>query len=109
MIRAARKEDAKKLEGIYEKSVYRKIPLVIGRALEYTPERVLVVEKHGQILGTVLTGVCGYNHLWLSYIVFDDFLIAEALIEYLIKIKEKRDIEICTCFYRKTPRSFVFS
>jgi ribosomal protein S18 acetylase RimI-like enzyme len=90
MVRIAQKDDARKLETLYKKSVYRKMPSLVGWALETVPERVLVAERHEGIVGAVYTCVCGYNHLWSSYFIFKTLPVAEALINHLMRIREER-------------------
>jgi ribosomal protein S18 acetylase RimI-like enzyme len=90
VIRTVQKDDAEKLEALYKKSVYGKTPSLVSWALETVPERVLVAERHEEIVGAVYTCVCGYNHLWSSYFAFQTISVAEALIDHLMRIREEK-------------------
>ena len=90
VIRTAQKDDAEKLEALYKESVYGKTPSLVRWALQIVPKRVLVAERHEEIVGAVYTCVCGYNHLWSSYFAFKTLPVAEALIDRLMRIREER-------------------
>lgn len=104
VIRTAQKDDAEKLEALYKESVYGKTPSLVRWALETVPERVLVAERHEEIVGAVYTCVCGYNHLWSSYFIFKTLPVAEALIDHLMRVREERGYRNLYVF---CPKSFT--
>lgn len=106
MIRIANKNDAEKLETLYDESIYGKTPSLVSWALKTVPERILVVERNKKIVGAAYTDVCGYNNLWSSYFVFKDFADADGLIDYLIRIREEKRHRNLYVFYPKELAEF---
>lgn len=49
MIRTALQKDEAQLEGLYAESIYKELPALVRWALKVVPERVVIVEEHGEI------------------------------------------------------------
>jgi ribosomal protein S18 acetylase RimI-like enzyme len=104
MIRAAVLNDAAQLKCLYEGSIYRSLPAHVRWALDWVPNRVLVVRRRYEIVATTYTMECGYGNFWASYLAFKDEKEATHLVDYLMNMRDKRGLRNLYLF---CPKEFV--
>jgi hypothetical protein len=104
MIRTASTEDMAALESLYRESIYGDLPRLTEWALKKEPERVFIVEEYGKVLTSTYTMMCGYDNLWVSYLVFRDEEAAKRLVDYLLKFRDKKGLRNFYIFLSKGLR-----
>jgi len=104
LTRVASPRDKRALKNLYEGSMYKEMPRLVKGALNVDCERVIVVEGQQKILAAIYNGACGYEHLWSSYLVFQDETAGKALVDFLMKAREERGLRNLYVF---CPKEFV--
>jgi len=104
MIRAGSPDDEQRLEPLYEGSIYGELPSIVRWALSKAHDRVQIVEEKQEILASAYIDVCGYNNLWLSYLIFKNEDGMKRLIDSLMRTRNERGLRN---FYVLCPKEFV--